>query len=279
MSENMPNSRRNLDIAIDRVFGKEKNVFQIRTVMANTIVGQLLPKGVVKGGSALKLRYGDETTRFSRDFDTARTEELEVFLEHLDSALIGGWNGFTGRVIRKEPAKPRGVPGEYIMQPFEVKLAYKGKSWLTVPLEVGHDEIGDTASFDYYISPDIVSIFTRLGFPEPSPVALLHTHHQIAQKLHALSAEGSERAHDMIDLQIIIKNENIDYMLTKSVCNRLFVSRKQHSWPPEIKIGENWDALYANQLHGLDVLQNVNDAIEWTNRLIQSIKEQRRENR
>jgi hypothetical protein len=241
--------------------------------MANTIVGQLLPKGVVKGGSALKLRYGDETTRFSRDFDTARAEELEVFLEHLDAALIGGWNGFTGRVIRKEPAKPRGVPGEYIMQPFEVKLAYKGKSWLTVPLEVGHDEIGDTASFDYYISPDIVNIFTRLGFPKPSPVALLHIHHQIAQKLHALSTEGSERAHDMIDLQIIIKNESIDYTLTKSVCNRLFVSRKQHNWPPAIRIRENWDALYVNQLHGLDVLQNVNDAIEWTNRLIQSIDE------
>jgi len=66
-----------------------------------------------------------------------------------NGALIGGWNGFTGRVVRKEPAKPHGVPGEYIMQPFEVKLAHKGKSWITVPLEVGHDEIGDTASFDY----------------------------------------------------------------------------------------------------------------------------------
>jgi len=90
MSENIPNSRRNLDIAIERVFGKDKNVLQIRAVMANTIVGQLLPKGVVKGGSSLKLRYGDETTRFSRDFDTARAVELEVFLEHLNIALIDG---------------------------------------------------------------------------------------------------------------------------------------------------------------------------------------------
>ena len=262
-----------MDIAIERAFGKDKNALQIRTVMANTIVGQLLPKGVVKGGSALKLRYGDETTRFSRDFDAARAEELEVFLEQLDNSLIDGWNGFTGRVIRKEPARPRGVPGEYIMQPFEVKLAYKGKSWLTVPLEVGHDEIGDTTTFDYYISPDIVDIFTRLGFPEPSPVALLHTHHQIAQKLHALSAEGSERAHDMIDLQIIVRYESINYSLTKSVCNRLFVSRKQQSWPPVITKGENWDTLYENQLDGLDVLQNVNAAIEWTNVLVQSIDE------
>jgi hypothetical protein len=152
MSGKIPNSRRNLDISIDRFFGTEGNGLQVRTLIANTIVGQLLPNGVVKGGSALKLRYGDKTTRFTRDLDTARAEVLSVYLEQLDGALNGGWNGFTGRVIRKEPAKPKGIPGEYIMQPFEIKLAYRGKSWLTVPLEIGHDEIGDTETFDYYIS-------------------------------------------------------------------------------------------------------------------------------
>ena len=30
-----------------------------RTVMANAIVASLLPDGVVKGGSALKMRFGD----------------------------------------------------------------------------------------------------------------------------------------------------------------------------------------------------------------------------
>ena len=28
------------------------------------------------------------------------------------------------------------------MQPYDVKLSYLGKSWVTVPLEVGHNEIG-----------------------------------------------------------------------------------------------------------------------------------------
>jgi len=139
MSEKIPNSRRNLDISIDRIFGADGNQLQVRTLIANTIIGQLLPKGVVKGGSALKLRYGDKTTRFTRDLDTARADELSVYLEQLNAALDNGWNGFTGRVVRKEPAKPKGIPGEYIMQPFEIKLTYKGKSWLTVPLEIGHD--------------------------------------------------------------------------------------------------------------------------------------------
>ena len=266
-----PNSRRNLDIAIDRTFGSDQNPLQIRTLIANTIIGQLLPKGVIKGGSALKLRYGDKTTRFTRDLDTARADELNVYLEQLNESLNTGWNGFTGRVVRKEPAKPKGVPGEYIMQPFEIKLSYKGKSWLTVPLEIGHDEIGDTETYDFFISKEITDLFEKLDLPAPNPVALLQLHHQVAQKLHALSLMGSERAHDMIDLQVIIKYEKVDYLLTKNVCKRLFAFRKQQDWPPVITKGDRWDILYESQISGLDVLQETDDAIAWTNTLIKTI--------
>jgi len=266
-----PNSRRNLDIAIDRTFGSDQNPLQIRTLIANTIIGQLLPKGVIKGGSALKLRYGDKTTRFTRDLDTARADELNVYMEQLNESLNTGWNGFTGRVVRKEPAKPKGVPGEYIMQPFEIKLSYKGKSWLTVPLEIGHDEIGDTETYDFFISKEITDLFEKLDLPAPNPVALLQLHHQVAQKLHALSLMGSERAHDMIDLQVIIKYEKVDYLLTKNVCKRLFAFRKQQDWPPVITKGDRWDILYESQISGLDVLQETDEAIAWTNTLIKTI--------
>jgi len=271
MSVKTPNSRRNLDIAIDRILGVDENPLQIRTLLANTIIGQMLPDGVMKGGSALKLRYGDKTTRFTRDFDAARAEELDVFLEGLDAALKKGWNNFTGRIVRKEPAKPKDVPGEYIMQPFEIKLSYNGKSWLTVPLEVGHDEIGDTANPDHFISDDIVSMFEKLGFPAPEPIALLPISHQIAQKLHALSAVNSERAHDMIDLQIIANNEKIDFALTRNACIRLFNSRKLQQWPPTVIKGTGWDSLYSAQISGLDVLQTADEAIVWVNDLVDRI--------
>jgi len=271
MSIKMPNSKRNLDIAINRIFGDDTNPLQIRTLIANTIVGQMLPNGVVKGGCALKLRYGNETTRFTRDLDTARADELDIFLDQMEKALNVGWNGFTGRVIRKEPAKPTGVPGEYIMQPFEIKLVYNGKSWVTVPLEVGHDEIGDTLAYDYYISQEIVNIFETLGFPVPNPIPLLQIHHQIAQKLHALSTPGSERAHDLVDLQVIEKLSIIDYSQVKNTCERLFLFRKQQKWPPAIVKKEGWDTLYESQTDELDVAKNVDDAIIWCNNLITKI--------
>ena len=271
MNEKMPNSRRNLDIAIDRIFGADENHLQVRSLIANTIIGQLLPNGVVKGGSALKLRYGDKTTRFTRDLDTARAGELDTFLEQLDSTLKEGWNGYTGRIVRKEPAKPKGIPGEYIMQPFEIKLSYMGRSWLTVPLEIGHDEIGDTEVFDYFVSQEIITIFEKLGFPAPKPIALLQIHHQIAQKLHALSAEASERAHDLIDLQIIANYDSIDYLMTKNACKRLFSYRQQQDWPPVISAGDAWNTLYSSQITGLDVFQSIDEAIAWVNELIKAI--------
>jgi predicted nucleotidyltransferase component of viral defense system len=272
MNGKKPNSRRNLDIAINRILGSETNPLQIRTILANTIIGQLLPNGAVKGGSALKLRYGDKSTRFTRDFDMAREDELGAFLEDFDAALKIGWNGFTGRIIQKEPAKPKGVPNEYIMQPFEIKLAYNGKSWTTVLLEIGHDEIGDTSNPDYHISEDIVALFIKLGFQEPAPVALMPIHHQIAQKLHALSLENSERAHDLIDLQVIMKNETVDILQTRNTCIRLFDSRKMQAWPPVISTGANWDALYDAQSLELNVLETVDEAITWVNDLIQMIE-------
>ena len=40
-----PNSRVNLDRAIERIFGNYEKSTEIRSIMANTIVGQMLPEG------------------------------------------------------------------------------------------------------------------------------------------------------------------------------------------------------------------------------------------
>ena len=133
-----PNSRRNLDEAIKRAHGED--YLRARTAMANAIVGQLLPEGVVKGGSALKLRFGNTATRSTTDLDTARVHDIDTVIGNIETRLAEGWCGFTGRVVSRSPAHPKDVPEQYVMQPFDVKLLYNGKSWLTAPLEVGHDK-------------------------------------------------------------------------------------------------------------------------------------------
>lgn len=132
-----PNSMRHLDDAIRRLCGCAPQDFvRARTVMANAIVASMLPDGVVKGGSALKMRFGEENTRFTTDLDTATATDPAAYAAQLDSRLRSGWEGFSGRVVEKDPASPDGIPEQYVMQPYDVKLDYLGKPWCTVPLEV-----------------------------------------------------------------------------------------------------------------------------------------------
>ncbi len=266
-----PNSRRNLDIAIERIAGRGRDFVQARTIMADAVVAQMLPDGAVKGGSALKLRFGDEGTRFSEDLDTARASDIEEYIGALSNALEEGWQGFTGVAVRREPAAPAGVPASYVMQPYDVKLSYLGKSWATVPLEVGHNEIGDAEEPDMIVPQDAARLFEALGFEPPSAIPVMRLSHQISQKLHGLSEEGSRRAHDLVDLQLIFQKGDVDLAETRSTCERLFAYRGQQAWPPIVEVGANWGSLYAEAAEGLAVIRDVRDAVEWANRLIEEI--------
>ena len=71
--EDRPRTRAELDRRIEREFGFRQGYASVAAVMAAAVVARLLPSGAVKGGSALRLRYGDGATRFTDDVDVART--------------------------------------------------------------------------------------------------------------------------------------------------------------------------------------------------------------
>ena len=268
-----PNSRRNLDIAINRSFGPD--AVEFRRLMAAVFVARLSDCLVLKGGSALKIRYGVEKTRSTTDLDAVSAVDRESFESSFAKALADGWEGFGGKLILGRQASPKDVPFEYVMQPYKVKLTYLGSPWITVRLEVGHDEIGDASFFDLGLSRDVESMFAAVGLAFPGPVRLLWLPYQIAQKLHGLSSLGSKRAHDLIDLQVIVANSEIDFAETKRVCERLFAYRKMQAWPPTIIAGDCWNTLYDAQSEGLSVLPTVLEAVEWANALIARIAAER----
>ena len=270
MPAKRPNSRRNLDIALEKLVGKP-NLVAKRTIVANAIVSQMLPSGSVKGGSAIKMRLGDRATRFTTDLDIARASAMDAFAGQLADALAAGWEGFTGTLVNGRKAHPRNVPPQYIMQPFAVKLSYNGKPWVTVDLEVGHNEIGDAENSDFVLPRDVNAILENLGFPSLDPVPVMPLRHQIAQKLHAASAPGSMRAHDLIDLQLLDTAYEGDYADVRSTCVRLFAYRKMQEWPPTITKNENWEAAYANQLPNGSLIPEIDEAIAWANSLIEKI--------
>jgi hypothetical protein len=248
---------------------------RIQRAVASTVVGQMLPDGVVKGGTAMKIRVGEAGSRYTPDFDASRSRNVTVndYIEQLRDRLERGWSGFTGTVRVLEPRQVEDVPPDYVMQPFEIRLAYQSRHWLTVEFELGHDEVGSTDDRDLRIANDIVEIFATIGLEEPAPIPLMLVEHQVAQKLHACTwvnpkTNRNDRAHDLVDLQILEQEETIHYAELREIGARLFAARRAQGWPPTVVEYDDWDTIYAEAAEGLDVLPTVTEAVAWVNDLI-----------
>ena len=157
------------------------------------------------------------------------------------------------------------------MQPFRVSLRYAGKTFKAVDLEVGYDELEATTreAPERKISDEVRSVFAALGLPEPEAVRVQPLHHQIAQKLHACTAPRSDRAHDLVDLQLIVPLA--DDVAVASTARRLFAFRAEHEWPPTAVPGTRWDDAYLTASEGLSVLPTVVEAVEWLNLYIREL--------
>lgn len=268
-----PHNEHELELALTRLAGSSLAAVVYRDIMAGVILGQMLPAGtVVKGGTSLRLRFGPEKSRVTMDFDTARSIELDDYIKCLREKLSEGWADFTGEVLIRKQGSPKGVPFEYVMQPLDIKLAYRNHPWCTVRLEVSHNELGDADKLDMReLPPEIKGIFSDLNFPEPRPIPLMSIPFQIAQKLHGVSQPGSSRVRDLIDLQLIMQNEDFDVAITADICRKLFSYRKMHAWPVMVEKGEGWDSVYDEQRGCLPVAESCDEAVRIVNMLIQQL--------
>ena len=279
MSDNAnkpPRNEHELELRLVRLLGNDNSrMLAMRTMMANAIAGQFLPKGaVLKGGGSLRFRFGSSFTRNTMDFDTTRGGDLDEFLKELRRALSNGWNGFSGEIVLLPQASPRDVPFEYVMQPVDLKLRYRNNPWCSVRVEISHNEAGAADECDMVELPaDVLEAFKALGFPAPAPIPLITLEHQVAQKLHGASdpAPGNSRAHDLIDLQLIMRSGKVELYKTKQICEMLFAQRRRQPWPTNVTVRVGWDAIYEAQRRDLDVLPNVREATVWANNLIDKI--------
>ena len=245
---------------------------RLQSLVGNVVLAQMLPDSAVKGGTGLKLRFGDTVTRETPDLDTSFRGDREAFLDELNDNLRSGWGGFTGTAVEGEQRAPEGlaerVTFAYVMLPVRVKLTYRGKSFMSVDLEIGYDELEATTNEpdELEMSDEVLELFAELGLP--APVRVLPLHHQVSQKLHACSEPGSSRAHDLVDLQLMAPVA--DDGLVRETSERLFAFRAGHAWPPIVVAGEGWPVKYADAAEGLDIL-GFDEAVVWLNEYIASV--------
>ncbi len=246
------------------------------------VVAQMLRRTgtVVEGGRHLEIRYGLNATRASTDLDVVRRESLEELIEALGDELAAGSAGFTGR-LAKERTIDAPVPDGYLPHRVQVRLDFKGKSFGTVLLEIAVEEAGGLPHVDEVTRADATGIFAAVGLPVPEGILVRSLPVQMAQKLHACTTPdtdewANDRAHDLIDLQIIrrdLPDERLPEV--KEAAERLFASRGRHSWDElEVTARAGWDARYAQERSSVhdDVLESVDAAVAWANQLVAAIK-------
>lgn len=266
-------------------------------MLCTLVVSQMLPEAVaVKGGMGVKLRFGETGTRATADLDVFTRVRGEEFESAFQERLAAGW----GKVPpskgeqRRDPYAPDRVaftatvravklhdPGltrpEYVMHPYRVSIAFLGRAWGALDVEVSDSEVDPYAYTPMEIDKDLVHFSSFFGFGKLRPVDLVDLEYQFAQKLHAVTDPAYQRAHDLVDLQLLWSAKPTLPRLHEQ-CVRTFNWRRQQTWPPlPLRSMDGWSLAYADaraetEVQGqTPVLSDINAARTWLGEVIERI--------
>jgi hypothetical protein len=221
------------------------------------------PPHYVKGGIALELRLPGKA-RATKDLDVGfqaapKTDLVRV----LEDALATDSEGFSFRRAREPHSMRAGAIR------IEVTVQYEGGAWGRVVLDLnryeGHEEI------ELVDAMDLATLFGVSG-PESVPVIGLPWH--VAHKIHAVSLPSTpdrpnERVQDAADL-LLLQPLIADLRAIRRACERVFIDRGTHRWPPAIALPPAWEEPYARLAEELELpartLSAAGEAItSWVN--------------
>jgi hypothetical protein len=274
-------------------------VSRARVLLCALIVSQMLPDAVaVKGGMGLKLRFGERGTRATSDLDVFTRTRGEAFEKAFQARLFQGWGTVPpsrGQQSR-DPRAPARVafratlramkvynPGlarpESVMHPYRVSLSFLGKAWGSVEVEVSDLDIEADAHGREDIDGEVMSFAAEFGFGTLHRVNLVDVEYQIAQKIHAVTDPRYQRAHDLVDLQVLwMAGPNLTAL--HDLCVAIFDRRAEQVWPPlPLRSMSGWNLAYADARQETEaagerlVLPNVEEARAWLAHVIEHVME------
>lgn len=272
-------------------------VARARVMLCTLIVSQMLPDAVaVKGGMGVKMRLGERGTRATSDLDVSTRIRGEQFEQAFRGRLAKGWGkvppskgerrrnpdaearvAFTATVKAGRLHDPGLARPEYVMHPYRVSIAFLGSPWGGLDVEVADPEIDEHAHTRHEIDNDLVQFGRYFGFGDLQPIALVDLEYQIAQKIHAVTDPAYDRAHDLVDLQLLW-NAAPNLTTLKNLCARTFEWRDQQQWPPlPLRPMEDWAIAYREAREETEVagqtsvLPDVGTAGDWLGEIIDLI--------
>ena len=219
-------------------------VVDVERALANFIVahaffraaGEMDIAGFVKGGTAQIWRLGIHDSRQTRDIDivvaTGREETAKV-LSSMQNLQIGEFS--IGRTSIQRDRTTIKVPADYRIVVAKVQLKIENSSWLTCDLEILPLE-GQAQAKSETAHPDLQTLIKLLGFAHLTELPVISVELQIAEKLHAVTEPGSERATDLLDIAKAVRLLPINSETLRLEVRRVFERRGTHvfdqSWAP-----------------------------------------------
>lgn len=198
-----------------------------------------------KGGAALELRFGFRA-RASNDLDGAYRGEVSEAIGLIDEGVRRGWSGFTGRTSEGEPIVGTGIAVAPVR--FRVRLLYKAKDFVTVPMELSPAEGRSLDQVE--VLPAAVSL-EPVQLTGAEAIPFLPLRYQVAQKLHACTEDVGEerpnqRARDLADILLIEELALNDDQMSglRDACVEIFGLRGKHLWPPVVVAWPGWDVIW-----------------------------------
>jgi hypothetical protein len=230
------------------------------------------PLFLVKGGVAMELRLKLEA-RATKDFDATFREATELMTDRLDEALREPFAGFTLARGAVEAVGPTGA------RRVNVSLAYRGRPWSTVKLELSPAEGGTAVDVERVPAIDL----TTFGLEGPETVPCLPIRFQVAQKLHACTSRRSDgkdndRFRDLIDLILLRGLVDTDQLAAvRDACVLVFEGRGQQRWPPALEVPASWAAPYERLADEFDfAIRDVGEAADRVRVIIGEIDDHKR---
>ena len=196
------------------------------------------PRFLIKGGVAMELRLG-MGARATNDFDVVFRGPMSALLESLDEAFTEPYAGFHFR----RSGEPTFI-GETSTQRQHIKISFHGRGWQTLTVEVARPE--GTRGGDPEMVPAAISV-SQFGLESPGRIAVMTVRYQIAQKLHAVTEQPSDRENarywDLIDL-LLLRDLVEDLSTVREACTEVFDNRETHPWPPALLVPSSWGEPY-----------------------------------
>jgi hypothetical protein len=254
--------------------GIEPNLMEV--AFAQVVLGQMLP-GVLRGGAALKIGLGPFGSRFSSDADLVLPHRLvpDAFEEWINSGKKE-WGRFRVEIsVRKKDARPEGVPPDHVIRTYTARVFYGDGEWRAVKLEVGRDEVGGFGEPVERIAEEWRVYFRKIGLGDPAAVALFPYPEQLVQKIDGCTrpdkSGDNERAHDLVDIQLILPDTSIKPSDLHEIARQTFAYRGV-PWPPTARPFPSWETLYpADATDYPEVIQDLGDAVAWLQSFIDAI--------